>query len=148
MSFWKFSEYAPIILRSWCDYADKTSNECVTDKGKYDLGFGRDADSTEYRYYCVCRDSYGKGDCDTFHCLERVDGACDFCPHCGIAERFEIQNHASNTYWCSSWFCSMPSVRMNHDSMKYVWFDDVRAYRDLNIPFENIKRLEGFVYEL
>ena len=62
MFSWKYSEYAPIILRSWCECADKSCNEFITDRGKYALGFGRDADSTEYRYSGVCRDWYGKGD--------------------------------------------------------------------------------------
>ena len=126
MIYWRYVNHGQFILQAWADRADKTLNEFITDCGKYDLCFGRDAYSTECRQ-CYARECwYGGGDFDlvtwgldygvietnelhglwmhrvmcsgftdfdSFHCFEcEVDeDACQFCPHCGIAERYEIQ---------------------------------------------------------
>lgn len=101
MIYWKYAKYSEFILQEWCNRADKTLNDFVTDRGKYDLGFGRDADSTEYRYYCVCRDSYGRGDLDSFHCLQLAftgDMVCGFCSSCGVDERYFLRGKFHQHY--------------------------------------------------
>lgn len=59
---------------------------------------------------------------DAFHCMEEEKAACDFCPHCGLDERFEISGHfgRNSILRAFPWHSRMPKVRKNYEQCKGV----------------------------